>query len=207
MGRRSDHSRDEIRAMAIAAAEGILTRQGVAGLSTRKVAAKIGYTVGTLYLAFKNLDDIVLHINSKTLDKLSQVLEDEAARCQQPEFCIKTLGRAYCRFAEEQSALWSLLFEYQYPDDLVLPKWYEEKIAHLFTIVENKLEVISPGRSQTELKQAACALWSGVHGICVLSHKNKLAITGNIPTAVLTDSLIENYLIGYLSSDRGKQHA
>ncbi|MFC1797586.1 helix-turn-helix domain-containing protein [Pseudomonadota bacterium] len=35
-----------------------MVEHGYEGLSARKVAAAIGYTVGTLYLVFENLDDL-----------------------------------------------------------------------------------------------------------------------------------------------------
>ena len=70
MARRSDHSREELREMTLTAAENIVVEQGYEGLSARKVATAIGYTVGTLYLVFENLDDLILHINARTLDRL-----------------------------------------------------------------------------------------------------------------------------------------
>ena len=57
MGRRSAHSRDEIRDMAISAASKIVEKQGFQSLTARKVASEIGYTVGTLYHVFRNFDD------------------------------------------------------------------------------------------------------------------------------------------------------
>ena len=66
MGRRSDHSREEIRQMALQAAESIVTEGGYKALSARKVASEIGYTVGTLYLVFENLDELVLYVNGRT---------------------------------------------------------------------------------------------------------------------------------------------
>ncbi|NJN45315.1 MAG: hypothetical protein HC808_01125 [Candidatus Competibacteraceae bacterium] len=38
MGRRNDHSREEIREMALQAAESIVVERGLAGLSARKIA-------------------------------------------------------------------------------------------------------------------------------------------------------------------------
>lgn len=70
MARRSDHSRDELREMALTAAEQIVLENGYESLSARKVASAIGYTVGTLYLVFENLDDLVLQVNARTLDRL-----------------------------------------------------------------------------------------------------------------------------------------
>lgn len=79
MARRSDHSREEIRAMALAAAQQIVTEQGFAALNARKIASAIGYTVGTLYLVFKNLDDLFLQLNARTLDDLHAALATRQA--------------------------------------------------------------------------------------------------------------------------------
>ena len=43
MGRRSDHSRDELYGMALDATERLVREKGFAGLTARKVAAEIGY--------------------------------------------------------------------------------------------------------------------------------------------------------------------
>jgi len=49
MGRRNDHTRKDIKEMAISASLELIEERGFSGLSTRKVASKIGYSVGTLY--------------------------------------------------------------------------------------------------------------------------------------------------------------
>ena len=54
MARRSDHTREEIREMALVATEQIVSVAGFSALSARKIAKKIGYTVGSLYLLFDN---------------------------------------------------------------------------------------------------------------------------------------------------------
>ena len=69
VGRRSDHTRAEIRSMAVDAAEVLVVREGYGGLTARKVAAQIGYTVGTLYLVFQNLDELVGATPEERLDE------------------------------------------------------------------------------------------------------------------------------------------
>ena len=54
MGRRADHSRDELFKMAVEAATKIVAKQGVRMLSTRRIAARMGYSAGTLYQLFDN---------------------------------------------------------------------------------------------------------------------------------------------------------
>ncbi|MEZ5601737.1 MAG: helix-turn-helix domain-containing protein, partial [Candidatus Competibacteraceae bacterium] len=63
MGRRNEHTREELRQIALEAAEELVAAQGLSGLSTRKVAARIGYTVGSLYMIFRNLDDLIAQMN------------------------------------------------------------------------------------------------------------------------------------------------
>ena len=48
MGRRNDHTREQLREMVLSAAELLIVREGMAGFSMRKVARAIGYTVGQL---------------------------------------------------------------------------------------------------------------------------------------------------------------
>ena len=61
MGRRADHSRDELFEMALSAAREIAEEDGLGGLTARRIAAKIGYSAGTLYNLFDDLDDLALY--------------------------------------------------------------------------------------------------------------------------------------------------
>ena len=81
MGRRSDHSRDEIQKMAIDAAAKIVETEGFQSVTARKVASKIGYTVGTLYHVFRNFDDLVIHMNAQTIDEMAVLIQKVASVC------------------------------------------------------------------------------------------------------------------------------
>ena len=63
MGRRNQHTREELRSIALQAAEELVVAHGLAGLSARKVVARIGYTVGSLYMVFRSLDDLIVQTN------------------------------------------------------------------------------------------------------------------------------------------------
>ena len=75
MGRRNDHTRKELKEMAIKAGVELIEEGGFQNFSIRKVAARIGYSAGTLYNVFENSDDLVFHINSVTLDDLQSYVE------------------------------------------------------------------------------------------------------------------------------------
>jgi AcrR family transcriptional regulator len=201
MARRNDHSRDEIREMALAAAEKIILEQGAKGLSARKVAAAIGYTVGTLYLVFDNLDDLILQVNAHTLDRLHDRMTEDQARHKDPMERLLQLGHTYISFADEEPHRWELIFEHRLPEGQQPPRWFREKVARMFSLVETSLEPLATNRSPQEIKQAAAALWSGVHGICILAISGQLDVAGVESVQDLTHSLMSNYLRGFIKPD------
>jgi AcrR family transcriptional regulator len=197
MARRSDHSREELQEMAIKAAERIVVEQGYAGLSARKVAAAIGYTVGTLYLVFENLDDLILHVNARTLDRLHARMSESQAHCVDASDCLLQLGQAYIRFADEDPHRWAMVFEHRFSQAQVVPAWYQEKIERMFALVEEGLQPIAKQHTHAEITQASRALWGGVHGICILALAGKLGVAGVDSVQDLTKTLITNYLKGF----------
>jgi len=202
MGRRSDHSREQIRAMALSAAESIVVHEGPGKLSTRKVARSIGYTAGTLYLVFKNFDDLVLHVNAHTLDDLFDYLQKNVDHTNRsPIESIKSLARAYFDFAQTEYARWSLLFEYHAQEGFENPDWFQEQIRKIFTLVSTQLSLFMPQLDEDATQMTAHALWSGVHGICVLQLSDKLTVVRNVDAVKLTDELVSNFLQGMMKPE------
>jgi AcrR family transcriptional regulator len=197
MARRSDHSREEIREMALSAAEQIVVKRGYKGLSARKIAAAIGYTVGTLYLVFQNLDDLILHINARTLDRLHARMTKSRADSGDARDYLLQLGQVYIRFANDDPHRWAMVFEHRFSKDQAVPAWYQEKITRMFALVEEGLGPLAKQRPQQEVTQAARALWGGVHGICILALTDNLGAAGVDSVQELAQSLISNYLEGF----------
>ena len=203
MARRNDHSREQIQDMAIQAAITILNREGVAGLSTRKVARAIGYTAGTLYLVFKNLDELILHINAATLDELHKQLAAQLDRESTPAQVIKNMALTYMKFAKANYARWSLLFTHRLPAGQAVPEWLDDKIRQLFGLVGQPLNELLPAFDAQACMCAIRVLWSGVHGACELGLNDKLSLGGEVSTEELINSLVENYLKGLVTQEGG----
>lgn len=200
MARRSDHSRDEIREMALAAAENIVRAQGPKGFSARRVASAMGYTVGTLYLVFDNLDDLILQVNGRTLDRLHARMVKEQAQYEQATERLLRLGHSYIQFANEEPHCWEMIFEHRLPEGQETPEWFQIKVARMFALVETGLEPLAGHHPPAETAQAARALWSGVHGICILANSNRLDVAGVDSVQDLTHFLMDNFLKGFMSS-------
>ncbi|MCU7814044.1 MAG: TetR/AcrR family transcriptional regulator [Candidatus Thiodiazotropha sp. (ex Lucinoma kastoroae)] len=196
MGRRGEHSKSEIEVMALEAAEAIIEAEGYPGLSARKIASAIGYTVGSLYFVFKNLDELVQRVNGRTLDQLYIALNGSLSGCQLPQQCLFALGSAYLDYATRHAHRWRMVFEHQ-PQSEGLPlEIHEEKVDLLFDLVEGQLQLLATQRSNEEITLAARALWSGVHGIAILAITRHLHTEGQQSVQQLTEHLIGHYLSG-----------
>jgi len=195
MGRRSTHTPQQLRELILDAAQDIIEAQGIAGLSAREIARRIGYSPGTIYNMFENLDDVVLHIEARVLDALDQrlanLLHDGDASTR-----VTRLALAYLAFTHEKPKLWNLLFEHHMPAGTALPSWYQQKLETLMSRVETALAPeFGPGQD-SERERAARVLWAGVHGITSLSTADKLSVVTTETANRLIEDLVATYLSG-----------
>lgn len=195
MGRRSVHTPEELREHIIKAATELITTHGLSGLSAREVARRIGYSPGTIYNVFVNLDDLVLTIEARMLDELDAALESLPAT-QTPRQHLLQLAETYLRFTHHNPRLWNLLFEHHLPTSVDVPAAYREKLNGLLDRIENALRPLANTTNEDELKRRARVLWAGVHGITSLSTADKLSsITAESAWPLIKD-LVETYLNG-----------
>lgn len=199
MGRRSDHSREELRSMALSAAGDIIKDKGFQRLTTRSVAKKIGYTVGTLYHIFHNLDDLITALNTRTVSKMREEIDQVAAEVRDPADRLRTMAHAYVAYAYADPNLWRLAFEHQFPDPEAISADLAREIDALFANLSLALDEFHPGRSREEVAIAAAALWSGVHGVCHLALTNKLDLSGMQSVKPVLDQLVDAYLAGLVA--------
>ena len=196
MGRRSVHTADELRELILQASTELIESHGLAGLSAREIARRIDYSPGTLYNVFENLDDLVLTIEGRLLDRLSAALADVAAASADPRERVLRLASAYLKFTHGNPKLWNLLFEHHLPPERDVPPWYQQKLEGLLSRVEEALAPLIGAGDPQALKRAARVLWAGVHGITSLSTADKLSIVSTEAAGALVEDLVRTYLAG-----------
>lgn len=195
MGRRSSHTPPQLRELILVAARDIIEADGLAGLSAREIARRIGYSPGTIYNMYQNLDDVILRVEAGVLDALEARLASVMQTLSGPD-ALPELAQAYLAFTHEQPRLWNLLFEHHLPTDAPLPDWYQEKLERLLRRVEEALAPLFPAGRHAERQRAARVLWAGVHGITSLSTADKLSIVTTEAASRLIDDLVRTYLRG-----------
>jgi AcrR family transcriptional regulator len=192
MARRADHTREELKALAVNAAVALIEENGIRDFSARQVAARIGYTVGTLYNVFEGYDDLLLHAHGRTLDDWHAFLAERLKRSKAE--ALRVLARGYIDFARANFNRWSALFEQGRGEPAPLPDWYREKLNRLFDMLEAAIPA-GTGKAKAA-KRTAQVLWAGIHGICVLALSGKLAMGGEDSPETLANTLLDTYLRG-----------
>lgn len=202
MARRNDHTREELHSMAIDATRTIIAQEGIEGVSARKVAQQMGYTVGTLYQSFENIHDLVLHANAFTLSEMLAELEHNYQAARDPMQRMIRLAESYLRFAESHQRQWAAVFRHTLPEDYEMPDWYQARIDALFALIENGIRALAPKRSRQSIQGASRTLWSGVHGICILHTGNKLFSSRIASAQSLVQSLVKHYLNSWIAEGK-----
>jgi AcrR family transcriptional regulator len=192
MARRSDHAPEELKRLALEAAEAIALEEGLRGLTVRRVAERIGYAPGTIYNLFANLDDLIVQLNGMTLDALAAELG--AAAGGRPATRPHRLVEAYFDFVESRPRLWSLLFEHRLPEGVDLPDWYRPKLAALIGLVAEALEPLMQDRSSEARYAATVTMWAGLHGISTLAVSAKLTLVAETEPRQLGHLLVDRML-------------
>lgn len=195
MGRRSIHTGQELRELILQAAQELIQRDGLAGLSAREIARRIDYSPGTIYNVFQNLDDVVLNVEARLLDALDLKL---AALPQSSDAAenVRQLAKTYLQFTHDHPKLWNLLFEHHMPPGSAVPPWYQQKLEGLMRRVEQALAPLLGSEDPALLQRSARVLWAGVHGITSLSTADKLSNVTTESAGPLVDDLVTHYLGG-----------
>lgn len=194
MARRSEHTQEQLREMVLNAAENIVIEEGFNALTVRKVALEIGYTVGSIYMVFANMDDLIMHIKGRTLDELADELSEDKAYGSAEEQ-IQALADSYLNFAHQNFNRWRMIFEAI--KDVPAPEWYQQKVQDIFRIIETVFQALRPAQSEAQIHLAARALWSGVHGVCVLSLNGSLGRAGADNAQATVRLLVQSFIRGW----------
>jgi AcrR family transcriptional regulator len=175
--------RAKLREALILAAEKSIAAKGLAGLKTRDLAREIGCANGAVYNLVEDVDELILRVGSRTLERLDVALAGaESEGPAAPDEILVRIALAYCDFAAVNLELWRALFEHRMERGKPIPEWAIEEQMNLFRHIYRPLAALFPNHTPAELGVTARSLFSSVHGMVSLGLEQKLIA---VPIAVL----------------------
>jgi AcrR family transcriptional regulator len=95
---RRERHKESFRQEILDASREILLAEGYACLSMRRIAERIEYSPTTIYIYFKNKDDILYHLCVETLERQFEVLSAAGVDQPSPFLRLRAVLRAYVDF-------------------------------------------------------------------------------------------------------------
>jgi AcrR family transcriptional regulator len=105
-----EQNQANVRAAILDAARALFANDGMAGLSMRRLAARIGYTPRTVYLYFADKDDLLSELIEEEVGRLADQLESAAAKQRFPGRQLEAVAQAYVTFGIEHPQAYEAIF-------------------------------------------------------------------------------------------------
>ena len=176
MGRRSDHSRTELRELVVAEGPRVMAEAGFAHFSAREVARRVRYSVGTLYNLFDSLDHLLFAINTRTFAQWTSFVQHRLDGRSGDRIAV--LVEAYFDFAREHTNLWLAIYDHRLPPGMAPPPEDDETRRQLTTIVIRELAAILPQVAERDVERLARSLIATVHGHCTYALNGSFGLMG-----------------------------
>jgi AcrR family transcriptional regulator len=191
---RKQREKEEMRELILHAAKNIFLEKGYAETSIRNIAEKIEYSPGTIYLYFKEKDDIFHALHQEGFRKLIgmmlplQYVEDPFER-------LKAMGRMYMDFAKQNKDFYDLMFIMQAPMNMEKDECWEEgdkALDHLKQVIR---DCQATGRFEgRDVDYLSFIIWSAMHGMCALYCRERCQAYENVDALTLMDEGYKNLI-------------
>ncbi|MBC8166365.1 MAG: TetR/AcrR family transcriptional regulator [Bryobacteraceae bacterium] len=136
-----------------------VSQHGIDKLAIRSVAAALGLAPNALYRYFSNLAALEAALAEESRHRLQEVLQRAAGK-KSPEEAIRSIAKAYVRFAREQPQVFSLTLmpsTTETEGDAAHVQMWSFVLGHVAGIYGEK-----------KAPEAAVALWAFLHGMTAL---------------------------------------
>lgn len=192
---RKARDKENLRALILQGAKKLFVEQGIEQTTIRKIAEEINYSVGTIYVYFKDKNAILHALHSQGFSELGsrfQVL----FKVKDPMERLRSIGRVYLEFAVEYPDMYNLMLNLKAPIEFLnaihTEEWNEGK-ATFYLLKTTVKECIDAGHFKNhQLEPLAFMFWSLVHGMCSLAIGQRIkGVNLENPDHILTQAYEE----------------
>lgn len=168
---RKAKEKEELKSLILRAAKKLFVEKGIAQTTIRNIATQIEYSVGTVYVYYKDKNDILNDLHTQGFKQLGgemKVLFNVTDSMER----LKALGRVYLQFATENPDMYDLMFNMKAPMDFLesvhKEDWNEGK--RTFDVLRETVnQCMEKGHFKGhQLEPLSFAIWSTVHGMASL---------------------------------------
>lgn len=190
---------EDFRERLCAAAEHLFAEHGPEAVTMRQLAAELGVSPMTPYRYFKDKDDILAAVRASGFSRFAEAMETAFHSETDPVLRSEAVGRAYTRFALEQSDAYRLMFDLSQPNEADYPELVAASGRARAMMVGQAKGLVDSGQAKGDPVLIAHMLWAALHGGLVLQMAGKLP--ASVDPSALRRSIFQTLLKGLARDD------
>ena len=176
----------------------ILIQDGFSKMSMRRIARRANVTATSIYLYFKNKDDLLLALIEESINDLKNALQEVVDPGKDFIQQLEDMARAYIRFALEHPKEYEIIYMVR-PEEM--PKYPREKFNEVRSAYELLAGIISDGKEQNLIEVddpliSAYTIWAQIHGVVSVMLNKRLDT--RIPREKFTDQAVDHIIKGFI---------
>lgn len=171
---RKEREKLALKEKIIASATALFLEHGFERTSIRMIADKIEYSPATIYLHFKDKNELFATISERAFSLFFEYFS-AVKPIENPMERLKKLGKQYLKFASDHPAYYDLMFVNRAPMEHEDQQWSGERSHDILTSTVQAC--MDQGHfSGHELHSLSLAIWSAVHGLASLKLRKRLSM-------------------------------
>ncbi|HET7275647.1 MAG TPA: TetR/AcrR family transcriptional regulator [Longimicrobiaceae bacterium] len=204
---RREREKEALRTRIVEAARDIVSAEGLEALSMRALAERIEYSPATLYLYFKDKDELIQEVVREGFRRMGECMCAESSELGSGADATqqhRASGRGYARFALENTAYFRVMFELPTVAQMDCPTHDEEEAQtgqeSWTPVVEVVQRAMDAGLyALPDAHRGAVISWGLVHGLVSLYLSGHLAevVMSNEEFMKLLEDAMDSLRVGW----------
>lgn len=168
---RKAREKEDLKALILSGAKKLFVEKGIEQTTIRNIADAIDYSVGTVYVYFKDKNAIFHALHTQGFTQLGGEF-NVLFHVSDPMERLRAMGRVYINFALQNPDMYDLMFNLKAPieflNDSKEEEWNEGKAT--FDVLRTTVGqcMVNGHFKGHELEPTAFMIWSMVHGMISL---------------------------------------
>ncbi|MCP2028531.1 AcrR family transcriptional regulator [Flavobacterium sp. HSC-32F16] len=192
---RKAREKEALKMLILKGAKKLFLERGIEQTTIRNIADEIDYSVGTVYVYFKDKNAILHDLHSIGFQELGGYFI-ELFSIKDPMERLRKMGFTYLKFAMENSEMYDLMFIVKAPMEFIesteKQAWTEG--ADTFNALKRTVEeCMNEGHFEGHsLESLSFMIWSLVHGMCCLEIRQRTkGVKFSNPDTILSEGYNE----------------
>jgi len=192
---RKAREKEALKMLILKGAKKLFLERGIEQTTIRNIADEIDYSVGTVYVYFKDKNAILHDLHSIGFQELGGYFIELFA-IKDPMERLKKMGFTYLKFAMENSEMYDLMFIVKAPMEFIesteKAAW-NEGVDTFNALKRTVEECMNEGHFEGHTLEAlSFMIWSLVHGMCCLEIRQRTkGVKFSNPDTILSEGYNE----------------